>query len=56
MERRDQEHDPQGCRTDTLKDAQRTRFETEVVLRVKGVGEQRDAREETRQVDQTAIV
>jgi len=55
MEPRDQEHHAQGSDTDALKDAQRTRLEPELVLRVVGVPEERDAGNEACEIEQSAI-
>jgi hypothetical protein len=56
MERRDQEDESQRGNPDALEDAQGTRLETEPVLRVQGVGEKRDTRAETREIDQSTIL
>jgi hypothetical protein len=56
MKRSDQEDESEGGNPDALEDAQGTRLETEPVLRVQGVGEKRDTRAETREIDQSTIV
>jgi hypothetical protein len=51
----DQEHHAQGGDADALEDTQRTRLEPELVLRVVGVPEERNASNEACEIQQSAI-
>jgi hypothetical protein len=48
---RDQEHHTQCGNADSLEDTQRTRLEPELVLRVVGVPEKRNAGNEAREIE-----
>jgi hypothetical protein len=50
-----QEYDAQRRDGDSLEDTQRTGLETELVLRVKSIGQERDTRREAAEIEQTTI-
>ncbi len=50
-----QEHDAKCGNRNSLKDAQRARLQTEVVLRVQGVGQERNASQEATEIRETSI-
>jgi hypothetical protein len=55
MEARNEEHHAQGRNADSLEDTQRTRLEAELVLRVVGVPEKRDAGYEACEIHEAAV-
>ena len=56
MKRRDEENDPNRSKTDALKDAQGTRVETQLVLRVERVSEQSDTGGKACEIDQPPVI
>jgi hypothetical protein len=51
----DQEYDAQRRNSNALKDAQGTGLEAQLILGVEGIGQERDARAEAREVQNSTI-